>query len=316
MSELRPPESGDATGAPPPVDEQAPTSPEADGASAADATPPPASAAPPPPATPPPGPGETPPPPAPPPPVDLSKPETDGGSDPDDSSPPLPPPPPAPPAAGDEIEEAREVEPAGTKRSWTPVFLVLLALSVGVGGYFGFRGADDGDGGTTTSTAAGAVDGFVTVQDKQAGFTVSYPETWTEAAPATGDRRLLLDAGGENSFLVRVTPVEPGAAEEAIAEAMSEVELLTDPRQFELNGVKTYYFLYLTQVTEQSPVQGVHAHYFLISGNTMYTLVFQALPTPEFTKLAPTFDRVAESFQVDDPQPAPEPTSAPSTTAG
>lgn len=260
---------------------------------------------------PPPGPGETPPPPAPPPPVDLSAPESDEApvAAERSESPPLAPPPPAPP-----VDEALEepAEPGARKRSWTPVLLVLLLLSVGVGAYFGFRGADDGSTAPTTSAASGE---FITVNDKEAGFTVSYPEKWAELAPASGEQRLLLSAGGQNYFQVKVRPVDPATVDQQIAEALKDVKMVTDPRQFQLNGVKTYYFLYYTPITEKSPTEGVHAHYFVINGDVLYTMVFQALPTEQFSALAPTFDQVAESFRVDQPVTTPDTSATSPTTA-
>ena len=225
-------------------------------------------------------------------------------------SPPLSPPPPAPPVE-DDLEEPGE--PAARKRSWTPVLLVLLLVSVSVGAYFGFRGADDDDG-STTSTTAGASGEFITVNDKEAGFTVSYPEGWGELAPASGEQRLLVSAGGQNYFQVKVRPVDPTTVDQQIAEALKDVRMVTDPRQFNLNGVKTYYFLYYTPLTEDSPTEGVHAHYFLINGDVLYTMVFQALPTDQFSALAPTFDQVAESFMVDQPV-TPDPSATSPTTA-
>lgn len=310
MSELRPPApSSDAEASTPGA-----AGPPPEGAGEDGTAPLPAGAAPPPPpAAAPPGPGETPPPPAPPPPVDLSAPEPDEDRDPTGrpDSPPLATAPPAPP-----VEETPG-EPAGAparRRSWTPVLLVLLLLSVSVGAYFGFRGADDG-GDSTAPTTSAASGEFITVNDKEAGFTVSYPEKWSELAPASGEQRLLLSAGGQNYFQVKVRPVDPATVDQQIAEALADVKMVTDPRQFQLNGVKTYYFLYYTPVTEDSPTEGVHAHYFLINGDVLYTMVFQALPTDQFSALAPVFDQVAESFQVDRPAaPGPSGTS-PTTTA-
>ena len=225
-------------------------------------------------------------------------------------SPPLSPPPPAPPVEEDLEEPA---EPGARKRSWTPVLLVLLLLSVSVGAYFGFRGADDD--GTTAPTTSAATGEFITVNDKEAGFTVSYPERWSELAPASGEQRLLLSAGGQNYFQVKVRPVDPATVDQQIAEALKDVRMVTDPRQFQLNGVKTYYFLYYTPITEDSPTEGVHAHYFVINGDVLYTMVFQALPTDQFSALAPTFDQVAESFQIDQPVTTPDPSATSPTTA-
>ena len=104
-------------------------------------------------------------------------------------------------------------------------------------------------------------------------------------------------------------------AAEGMAGSTAAAHLVEHARQFNLNGVKTYYFLYYTPITEASPTEGVHAHYFVINGDVLYTMVFQALPTDQFSALAPTFDQVAESFTVDQPVSTPEPSDTSPTTA-
>jgi hypothetical protein len=42
----------------------------------------------------------------------------------------------------------------------------------------------------------------------------------------------------------------------------------------------------------------VHSHFFLFKDKTMISLVFQALPQDDFTRLAPLFDRVTGSIRL------------------
>ncbi|MDP9403364.1 MAG: hypothetical protein M3P85_08515, partial [Actinomycetota bacterium] len=69
------------------------------------------------------------------------------------------------------------------------------------------------------------------------------------------------------------------------------------------NGAPGYYYLYTFEEevnTDAGPrkVQGVHAHYFVFQGRRVVALVFQALPTANFDRLARTFDAMAESFKI------------------
>lgn len=139
-------------------------------------------------------------------------------------------------------------------------------------------------------------------------FRIGLPRGWRRiespdpqvAVVAAGDR------GG--SMLVRVT--EPGFAvddEDQLADAQrftdqivtggQDVELLAQPARIELDGLPGWYYFY-TFEDGPSGRQGVHAHYFLFEGPTMFSLVFQTLPADRFVELAPTFDAVAASFAV------------------
>lgn len=140
------------------------------------------------------------------------------------------------------------------------------------------------------------------------GFRIGLPRGWRRIESpdpqvglvATGDR------GG--SMLVRVT--EPGfAIEDAdqLADAQrftdrivtggEDVELLAQPARIELDGLPGWYYFYSFE-DGPSGQRGVHAHYFLFDGPTMFSLVFQTLPADRFVGLAPTFDAVAASFAV------------------
>lgn len=224
------------------------------------------------------------------------------------SGPPLAPPPPPPPTAeGDELADVtpppRRVEP------WKILALVAALLAVGVGIFLAGRDDDDEEAATTTTTAAAPAD-FVTVEDEEGGFTIQHPRSWVPLRDPAGDERLLLSAGGQNYLRVRVLSVDPNTDIRAgIEEGLrSEAVRVVKQQDITLNELPGLYYLY-TFTDETTRKDAVHAHYFLVRGQKMYTLVFQALPTEDFTKLAPVFDKVAESFRSTSDAPAPAPTS-------
>lgn len=246
--------------------------------------------------------------------------------------PPVPPPPASPdvplippsPPPPQVLVEDEPLQPAGggSRPPWIPILLVLALVAVAIVAYLLGRGDDDDEvatpsPSTSTTAAAGAAGEFITVKDEQAGFTIQYPKDWKPLRDASGEERLLLSAGGQNYFQLKVRAVDPATVKTEIQQGLAEVKMVTEPKEFTLAGLPTSYYLYYTPVNEQSPNEGVHAHYFVVRGELMYTMVFQALPTAEFTRLAPVFDKVAESFQPIEiaAPPASSPDSTSPTTA-
>ncbi len=149
---------------------------------------------------------------------------------------------------------------------------------------------------------------FVEFRHDPLRLAISYPANWTRI-PRPDDTQVLLVAVGspQESFLLRAIPLGAPIPPEKIPEMRqltdqlvtsgTGVKLLTEPRQIELAGLPGYYYLY-SFPDQQTGQTGVHAHYFLIKGDHLIVLVFQALPQEEFPRLAPLFDRIAESFRV------------------
>lgn len=163
--------------------------------------------------------------------------------------------------------------------------------------------------------AGGPPEGYQTYRDDQTGFTLFHPTSWLPIARPQQTQRLLLNAGGLSSFLVRVQPTEQaiataedlkniGSVTDGIAASGDNVEVLKrDP--LNVNGMPG--FFYLSRFTDkESGKVGVNAHYFLFQGRKMNILLFQAVPETEFARLAPDFDKVLGSFRSD-----PEPPAAP-----
>jgi hypothetical protein len=118
------------------------------------------------------------------------------------------------------------------------------------------------------------------------------------------DYRLAVDGGNNVAFTIRVLPIQVPATSanlvnfktvtDGLVASNSTVKVLKE-QAVTLNGMLGYYYFY---TFTDGAVQAVHAHYFLFSGNKMNILVFQSLPD-DFERMAPTFDRIAESFRSD-----------------
>jgi hypothetical protein len=240
-------------------------------------------------------------------------------------------------------------EPAGGPISGTatdargrrlPVLGVVAAvglLSVAVLGAYllGQRSSSDA---APTTTTLGALDPAVTgidpsgdlvaFEDPDRGLSLSYPRDWRalELDGADPSTVLVLSAGGQDSVLVRAVELAEPVTAENLADmnavtdgiiAGSEVTVLQES-EIELNGMPGFYYLYLFDDAATGE-EGVHAHYFLFQGGLMHIIVFQAVPTARFDLLAPAFDAVAASFQVEPPPAEVEPASsseATTTSAG
>lgn len=177
---------------------------------------------------------------------------------------------------------------------------------------------------TTLGTNAGPGGEFVTFTDPDVGVTISYPKTWTRITTKPGDPsvRLVVEASALDSLLVRVVTLEKPVTAANLGDIKSVTDAIvsgTDvkilqQRSITLNGLPGYYYLY-TFKDAGTGQEGVHAHYFIFQGRKMNILVFQALPSGDFSGLASTFDRIASSF-ASRPDTGEAPTAAPSTTAG
>jgi hypothetical protein len=151
--------------------------------------------------------------------------------------------------------------------------------------------------------------GFITFRDAQAGFSVGYPRSWRRL-PSPDNQVRLIVAGGPASLLVRVAPlglrVRPENLRPAkkvsdrLVRSVRGVKLLRRAQQVQSGGLAGYLYLY-TFRDRPTGERGAHAHYFLFRGDTLITLVFQALPSTAFAGVAPLFDRIANTFRTQPP---------------
>lgn len=199
--------------------------------------------------------------------------------------------------------------------------LALIVAVVVIGALLLFRGGTDPaeqpapppDPGLS-GLAEGPPEGYLSYRDDQTGFTLYHPASWLPIARPQQDRRLVLNAGGLSSMLVRVQRTEQVIATpenletirpvtDGIAAAGDNVEVLKrDP--INVNGMPG--FFYLSRFTDEASGKvGVNAQYFLFQGRKMNIILFQAVPEDQFVRLAPDFDKVLGSFRSDPEPPAP-----------
>jgi hypothetical protein len=236
-----------------------------------------------------------------------------------------------PPAGRRPRPAAADDAPAPNVKKQVIVLTLLTLLVLGIGGTAFFLSRDATDTGEevqdgTTPPASSSVastlpeSAMQTFSDPDTGFTVKYPRAWERLVPPVADIRLVVNAGGNDGFQVRVAPIQTVATTDNIGnfKAVTDAVVLGDQsarllqeQLVTVNGHLTYYYLY----SFQDPVtntQGVHAHYFIFEGLRMFMLNFQTVPIEEFPKQAGVFDQIAESFAIP-PRPATtEP--APTTT--
>lgn len=216
----------------------------------------------------------------------------------------------------------------GFKGRWPLILLPLVVIAVVVAAFAVKRNTDKAV--EKVKPPAGA---FVTFSDKEMGFSIKYPGSWKRVSRADPEVRLLVSNGALDSLLVRVArtpaPFPPnltGEEAKAVADVVLKREAFAPERilkeqALNVNGSPGYYYLYTFEEevktdTGTSKVQGVHAHYLIFEGRRVFVLVFQALPTANFERLAKTFDAMAESFKISPlASDAPDPTTAPPDTA-
>jgi len=197
------------------------------------------------------------------------------------------------------------------------VVLTIVAINLG-------RSADRKAAAPTTTTAttrpiATLPDAaFTPFRDDKTGFSIRYPTTWERRIAPHGEVRLYVSNRGAYSALIRVQEFEKPTTPENLGDVRAFTDgsvagdgvqvLKVDP--VTINGLIGYRYLY-TFVDESSGIQGAHLHYFLFQGRKANSIIFQALPTEEFTKAEGVFNQMVESFR-SDPDPsvaAPPPTS-------
>lgn len=147
---------------------------------------------------------------------------------------------------------------------------------------------------------------LVRYEDPQGQFAVSYPRQWQRVQSSDPQVSLLVRTGpqSQDSMLVRVVQLDQKVNQKNLAKAKKITDALVKGSNVKvmgrqpvtLNGMPGFYYLY-TFGKQGSGKYGIHAHYFLFSGSTMYVMVFQALPDEHFVQLAPVWDRITRTFE-------------------
>lgn len=168
-----------------------------------------------------------------------------------------------------------------------------------------------------------------TFRDNEAGISISFPTTWVEIennarSKLSNDQgsqiRLVAGPARDDAILkVRVVPLDREivlnnqTSRDELTAIQNDLDQLIvgpnvkvlDRKILSVNGLVSWFYLYQF-VDEGTGREGAHSHYFLFDGAKMNAIVLEALPRTKFTKLAPVFDQIVESFKsVRRPAPAP-----------
>ncbi len=145
--------------------------------------------------------------------------------------------------------------------------------------------------------------GFVEFRDEL--FSIAYPAGWTRQESRDPEVEVLATGDRSASFLVRVVPLnfDVGPANVGAAKRLTDkvvksgrgVKLIAPPQRSDLGGLPGYFYLY--SYRDGDGRRGAHSHYFLFKGDTMFTIVFQAVPADRLPELAQVFDRIARTFR-------------------
>ena len=202
--------------------------------------------------------------------------------------------------------------------------LTLIVVGTGVGALVWSRSGDDEAApppttqGTTISTLADAA--FTSFTDPETGFTIRYPRGWRRTEAPVRDFRLLATDGRQYSVSVRVVQTQVPTTPDNLANVKAVTDGIVGPdvqllehNTIDVNGLIGFRYIY-TFTDKDSGLVGAHLHYFLFQGNKMYSIVFEALPTGDFSKIEGIFAQMLESFRVEEPVPGGETPTAPATT--
>lgn len=156
----------------------------------------------------------------------------------------------------------------------------------------------------------GAPPGLVAFRDRRTGLSLGYPSTWARLRPTEASVVLVATQGDAASLLLRAVPLRMEvtsatlprvkALTDRLVRSGRSVKLLGAPKRIELGGLPGYFYLYSFR-DARTRQRGIHSHYFLFAGQTLITLVFQALPEDRFERFAPVFDRISSTFRVGAP---------------
>ncbi len=216
--------------------------------------------------------------------------------------------------------------------------LVLLVVVLGTGAVFLGREVVKKyvlDGRDIPTAPGTQPDETVTFTDEKGGIKISYPESWRQIEnnsriditddPATEVRLIAGPAQDKPALLLRVKPLpaeinydpnmsanDLGIIQGQLDKLISEDVQILERKPINDKGKLGFHYLYVLK-QQSTGREGVHSHYFVFDGAKMNVLVFEVFPRAEFEKLAPTFDRIFDSFtseKRDAPaSPAPTPTA-------
>lgn len=145
----------------------------------------------------------------------------------------------------------------------------------------------------------------MTFTDSGTRFRLSFPASWSTQDVGGADVRLLAGPGGGDLMSIRVVTLNTGSSSAPTPSSLRPYldTIVQEPTvkivqraQIVMDKLPGWYYVY-TFTDSATRKAGVHAQYFIIRGSRLYSIVFQALPGSDFSKLAPVYQKVANSIQ-------------------
>jgi hypothetical protein len=187
---------------------------------------------------------------------------------------------------------------------------VLAAIALGVCGFVTWQALNQDDkvlnqvAGTQTNPDP-QNPGMVSYTDSETRMRISFPGAWATKRAGGADVRLVAGPGNGDLLSVRVVSLDTGTSGPPTPTSLKPYldTIVNEPgvtmlqqNQIDMNHVPGWYYVY-TFKDGPTGAQGIHAQYFAIRGNQLYSIVFQALPESDFQALAPVYQQIANSIQ-------------------
>lgn len=186
---------------------------------------------------------------------------------------------------------------------------VIAVVALVIAGIFAFQATNRSATvltqvpGTSMATDPGNPS-LIDYTDPGTRFKLSFPKSWSTRDIGGSDVRLLAGPGGNDLMSVRVDTLDTGSQAptqssiepylNAIVQGQG-VKIVTQ-QKISMDNLKGWYYVY-TYTDASTKETGVHAQYFMIRGSQLYSIVFQAEPYTDFSKLANTYQQVANSIR-------------------
>jgi hypothetical protein len=216
-------------------------------------------------------------------------------------------------------DSAPEEPKKSRKKADRQRLLVVLGVVVVAAGIFFLANRDD-------PAPAGKTDeqevDFATITDRDARFSIKLPRNWQFFEQQQRDPQIRFVAGApgtQNNVRVRVSPlaqpvvIDKSTPDNVLAELQAQFDKYIDDgenvrevlqrKRVSINGVEGWWYLYSFNDSAGNE-EGLHSHFFLLGGNNMYVIVFQALPTAAYETNAKLFDEIITSFRLVEPEEA------------
>lgn len=147
--------------------------------------------------------------------------------------------------------------------------------------------------------------GQLVYTDSGTRFRLRFPASWSTRDVGGADVRLLAGPGGGDLISVRVVTLDTGSTAAPTPASLRPYldTIVQEPTvkvvrrdQIVMDQMPGWYYVY-TFADSSTHAEGIHAQYFIIRGSQLYSITFQALPASDFSRLAPTYQQVANSIR-------------------